>query len=125
MLSGVQRVLMAALLHNDSVAELRRLTAAAADLSNEERDWLEQFDADGLRMTAMMVQKVRFERLTRGDPEAAAWFERDPDGFMEVYQSYVGEVGSSACFPEQEAELFCQWRQKKWPLAPATAQAAQ
>jgi hypothetical protein len=85
----------------------------ARDLTDEERAWLEQFDADGLRMTALMVQKIRFERLTRGDSEAAAWFERDPDGFMHAYQTYVDEVESTAYFPEQEAELFRSWRQKK------------
>lgn len=76
-------------------AELRRALAAA--------------QPDGVRMAALLVARLRFERLLRGSPEAEAWFDRDPEGFAAAFRRYHAEVPPAAFFPPVEARLFQRW----------------
>ncbi|MFT3772336.1 MAG: hypothetical protein QM820_43630 [Minicystis sp.] len=76
-------------------ADLRRALGAAS--------------ADGVRMAALLVARLRFERLLRGSPEAEAWFERDPEGFADAFRRYHAEVPPEAFFPPAEARLFRRW----------------
>jgi hypothetical protein len=76
-------------------------------------------DADGVRMTALIVAKLRFERLMRGSPEAEAWFERDPAGFTRAFSRYHAEVPPRAFFPVDEAALFRAWRTRAEAPLPA------
>jgi len=64
---------------------------------------------DGVRLAALLVANLRFERLLRGCPEAEAWFDRDPAGFSAAFRRYHTQVRPSAFFPPQEAELFRAW----------------
>jgi hypothetical protein len=72
-------------------------------------------DPDGLRLTALLVTRLRFERLLRGSPEADAWFERDPQGFAATFRRYHEEVPPRAFFPAAEARLFAAWRRSSTP----------
>ena len=45
---------------------------------------LREADEDGIRMAALLVARLRFERLLRGCPEAEAWFDRDAQAFSEA-----------------------------------------
>ncbi|MGK3988670.1 hypothetical protein WME99_36840 [Sorangium sp. So ce136] len=92
----------------DPVAALR---AAAADpaLPAALRRALRGADEDGVRMSALLVARLRFERLLRGSPEAEAWFDRDPAAFSEAFRRYNAEVPPAAFFPAGEARLFRGW----------------
>jgi hypothetical protein len=61
-------------------------------------------------LSALLVARLRFERLLRGSPEAEAWFERDPAGFGEAFHRYHAEVPPRAFFPATEAALFQAWQ---------------
>jgi hypothetical protein len=75
--------------------ELRRAFAAAAE--------------DGVRIAALLVARLRFERLLRGSPDAEAWFARDPAGFADAFRAYHHAVPPGAFFPAAEARLFRRW----------------
>jgi hypothetical protein len=76
-------------------------------------------DADGVRLTALLVARLRFERLMRGSPEAEAWFERDGAGFTRAFARYHAEVPPRAFFPVDEAALFRAWRDREAAPPPA------
>lgn len=92
----------------DPVGALR---SAAADpaLPPGVRRALLRADEDGIRMAALLVARLRFERLLRGSPEAEAWFDRDPADFSAAFRRYHAEVPPSAFFPPGEARLFRRW----------------
>lgn len=69
-------------------------------------------DADGVRMTALIVARLRFERLLRGSPEAEASFDRDAAAFAETFGRYHADVPPRAFFPADEAALFDAWRDR-------------
>lgn len=66
-------------------------------------------DADGLRVAALLVAKLRFQRLTNGSRRALEWFERDPRAFTAAFQRYHHAVVPDALDPWREAELFERW----------------
>jgi hypothetical protein len=92
----------------------RRLAAAmrARDPLAAIREIYPGVDADGVRMTALIVARLRFERLLRGSPEAEASFDRDPAKFAETFARYHAEVEPRAFFPADEAALFDAWRDR-------------
>ncbi|WP_437317371.1 hypothetical protein [Sorangium sp. So ce385] len=92
----------------DPVAALR---AAAGDpaLPPALRRALIAADEDGVRMSALLVARLRFERLLRGSPEAEAWFDRDAAEFSAAFRRYHAEVPPTAFFPPGEAGLFRRW----------------
>ena len=75
-------------------------------LSDSERDHLARLDPDGLRLTALLIQKLRFERILRGDPDLRRRFEEDPEGFTRGFQRYLRATPPRAVFPAEEAEQF-------------------
>jgi hypothetical protein len=93
----------------DPVASLRR---AARDrrLPPGLRKMLLAAGGDGVRIAALLVARLRFERLLRGSPEAEAWFDADAAGFADAFRRYHAEVPPSAFFPPAEALLFAAWR---------------
>src|SRR5262245_56736954 len=101
---------MRALLEDDPVAALGRLVEEANGLSAEDRDRLRRLDADGLRLTGLLVRKLRFERLTRADPRLASLFFERPEEFMSLFASYTEEVPPTAYLPASEGELFRRWQ---------------
>ncbi len=109
MLRDVQRVLIAALLADDPEAELRARLADAR-LTDAERRSLEAISPDGLRLSSLIVKKLRFERLVRGDGDLARLFEERPEEFMRLYREYAKAVPPEAYFPQEEGRLFRAWR---------------
>ncbi len=63
-------------------------------------------DGHGLRMAALLVAKLRFERIVRGSGELAEWFERDAQQFTEAFRSYHAAMPLDAVFPAAEARAF-------------------
>lgn len=69
----------------------------------------------GIELTALLVARLRFERLMQGSQEAPALFERDPAGFVALFRAYHRDVAPSAFFPAQEGRLFAAWLASRPP----------
>jgi hypothetical protein len=115
-----QRVLADAMRAADPVAAVR---AASEDDHHPAslRRALQQAlrNEAGLRMTALLVAKLRFERLVRGSGEAAALFDRHPRAFTEAFRRYHAETPARATFPAAEARDFAAFcKRARISLAP-------
>ena len=110
MLIELQRVLQAALA---SDAPLDTLREGARDLSAEARTILERIDLDGFVVSSLLVRKLRFERICRGDTALERWFDRDPAGFTEIFRVYNREVPPREFFPQPEAAAFRDFLRRK------------
>ncbi|WP_438026023.1 hypothetical protein [Sorangium sp. So ce233] len=109
-----EEVVARAMTAEDPVAALR-VAAEDPALPPALRRSLRAADEDGVRMSALLVARLRFERLLRGSPEAEAWFDRDPEEFSAAFRRYHAEVPPTAFFPPGEARLFRAWLEA--PLA--------
>lgn len=108
-LAALERRLAAALRAPDPAAAL----AAAVDdpaLSPALRRRVAVVQADGVRLAARLVTRLRFERLVQGSREASAWFDDDPRAFVAAFRRYHAEVPATALFPADEAARFTAWR---------------
>ncbi len=103
------RLVADALTAKDPVAVFRN--AAAADWPPDLRDAIAAAIAaeDGVRLTALLVAKLRFERLMNGSRRAGEWFDRDAEAFTEAFRRYHGAVPPTATDPRCEADLFERW----------------
>ena len=106
MLSELERVLVAALHDEHPVERLRELVAASGRLTSDERDRLLAADADGLRVTSLILRKLRLERVIGGDAELAAACDADPVAFADAFRRYAAAVPPTAEFPADEARAF-------------------
>jgi hypothetical protein len=97
-----------ALTSSDPVAAIER-AAADPDLSQQLQQSLACADARGIRISALLVVRLRFERLVQGSARAAEWFERDPAAFAEAFRQYHLQVPPTALEPKREAKLFERW----------------
>ncbi len=106
-----EELLAHAMRADDPVAALE---AAVADpeLDRETRDALGQIDHDGVRIQALLVARMRFERLLQGSTEAEAIFESDPSAFSALFRAYHRDVAMTAFFPAAEAALFGEWQRR-------------
>ena len=104
-LARLQQRLALCLADLDPIAALRE-AQNDPDLDAREREWLAGVDLDGLRLTALMVQKLRFERILRGDPEVRQRFEADPEATAATIEEYLEESAPRAVFPAEEARAF-------------------
>jgi hypothetical protein len=107
-LQAYERLLARAFGSREPVEVLR---AALADprTPSELRDSLSNVDEDGVRISALIVTRLRFERLVQGSRRAAEWFERDARGFAAAFKRYQDAVPPRAGFPAAEAEDFERW----------------
>jgi len=110
----------AAMTAADPVAAMRAL-AEDASLPGELRQAARAAvtHARGIELTALLVARLRFERLMQGSMEASALFERDPVGFAELFRAYHREVAPGVFFPAQEGRLFAAWLATRPPPAPS------
>lgn len=111
-----EQVLAEAMLAPDPVARLREAERDPA-LPPATRRALAQADEDGIRLAALLVARLRFERLVQGSQDASDFFERDPGAFAAAFRSYHREVRPTECFPMGEARLWAAWRRAN-PAAP-------
>jgi len=88
------------------------LRAARDDAATppELRAALEGLDEDGVRISSLIVTRLRFERLLNGSRAAGEWFERDPAAFTAAFKRYQDERPPTAAFPQDEAREFEDWR---------------
>ena len=99
------------------------LRAAAADpsLSPALRRAFAAADPDGVRLTALLVARLRFERLLRGCPEAAQAFDADAAAFAADFRRYHAQVPPTAFFPLGESMLYRSWlSDRASPTPPAS-----
>lgn len=106
MLANVQQLLVAALAEPDPLLYLQQHVPSAGELSPEERQWLLGIDGDGLRVSRMLIRKLRLQRIVRGDAEASAFMARDPEKFAACFARYDREMPLRHVFPRDEAESF-------------------
>ncbi|MGK0203790.1 MAG: hypothetical protein ACI89X_003025 [Planctomycetota bacterium] len=106
MLSRIQELLVMCLRESDPRAFLQATVPSDSDLTDEERGWLLAVDEDGLRLTRMLIRKLRLQRIVRGDAEASAYMARDPAGFAACFARYDQEVAWTCVFPREEAQAF-------------------
>jgi hypothetical protein len=111
-----EQALRRALTASDPVTALATEREQAPS-GSEVRGWLDAIDEDGFRLAALLVARLRFERLTRGSPEADAWFEEAPAAFAEAFRAYHAAVAPGAYFPGHEARLFASWQRSYRPGA--------
>ena len=98
----------------EQLAQLQALLGAALTAVDPVAFWREQLpeqplDEDGLRIAALLVAKLRFQRLTNASSLANDWFAADPQGFAEAFRSYHQEVVSRSLDPWREADAFASW----------------
>jgi hypothetical protein len=104
-----EQVLAEAMLAPDPVARLRE-AARDPSLAPATREALARADEDGVRLAALLVARLRFERLVQGSQDAHDLFERDPATFAETFRAYHHAVRPTECFPMGEARLWAAWR---------------
>lgn len=104
-----ESVLLAVVSSADPAAALRR-AGRNMRLPAAVRRAFAGASADGVRIAALLVAKLRFERLVRGSAEIDAAFERDPRGFTEAFRRYHAEVPLTAFDPLAEVQAFAAWR---------------
>lgn len=109
MLAEVQRLLVQACLRKDPKAWLDAQLADPATLralDAEELRMLAAVDGDGLRLTRLLVRKLRLERLLAGDADARRAFAADPETFAATFARYADTTPPTAVFPSDEARAF-------------------
>lgn len=96
-------LLLDAVLADDPAAALEAgLRGASPDL----RAAYEALDEDGLRVTRLIVKRLRFERIVAGDAELRRAFADDPAAFTERFRAYDAAAPSSTPWPQAEARAF-------------------
>jgi hypothetical protein len=66
-------------------------------------------DEDGLELARLIVKKLRFELIIRGDSSLEEWFDRDPAAFTAAFKAYDRVVPPRSWFPSEEAVKFREW----------------
>jgi hypothetical protein len=109
-----QRLLARALLADDAVGAVAAL-GENSRLPQVLRSAAQRAAPDGVRVSALLVAKLRFERLMRGDARLRAWFEQSPKVFVETFRRYHAEESPICSFPRAEARHFAEWLQNNQP----------
>lgn len=92
----------------DPLTELQQ-AAANPSLPQALRRALAGADGDGVRLAALLVCKLRFERLIRACAEAEELFVSDPEQFAATFRRYHAAVPPLDFFPPREAQRFRQF----------------
>lgn len=70
-------------------------------------------DADGWRMTHLLMMKLRFERLLNAIPSMRELFEQDSEKFMKTFNEWHHQCPSDTFFPQEEIEKFMDFYQNR------------
>ncbi len=89
----------------DAIAALR-VERADPSLSPVVADMLAAVDERGFQLGALLVAKLRFERILRGSRAAEAWFDAAPAEFSHRFAAYHAAVPPTAVFPDAEVDTF-------------------
>ncbi len=103
-----ERAYGAALCERDPVAAFTRLAETSA-CPPDLRTALSAADPDGVRLTALLIAKLRFQRVLNGSGDAARWFMRDGPGFAAAFLGYHRRELPTNHGPAREARNFQAW----------------
>lgn len=106
MLIDVQRLLVLALRQPDPRAWLLAELPSHHGLDDAERTMLAALPDDGLRLTRMLVRKLRLQRLLTADADAARRCTDEPERFAREFAAYDAAEPWHAVFPSEEARAF-------------------
>lgn len=111
-LEGYEELFSRAFSSRDPLAVLR---AARDDGATPAalREALSALDEQGVRLSSLIVTRLRFERLLNGSRVAGEWFERAPAEFTAAFKRYQDEVAPQASFAQDEARAFEAWRRRE------------
>lgn len=70
---------------------------------------LDPAQSDGFRVAALLVARLRFERLMHGSRRAGEWFATDARAFTEEFRRYHIASPPLATTPMEEAAQFERW----------------
>lgn len=73
------------------------------------RAFLAPINKDGLRMSALLVARLRFERLLRGSRPFQRDWQREPAAAASRFSAYHEATPLLAFSPRDEANLFAAW----------------
>jgi hypothetical protein len=107
----LERAIARALVAADPLAATRRIARDRRHPPNLRRA-LRRADGAGIEITALLVARLRFERLLRGSPDAERWFDADASSFAAAFRRYHHDVPPKAFFPPDEARAFREWRKR-------------
>lgn len=96
----------------DPVARLRE-RLADPNLDVEERARLRAVDEDGFRVAALIVAKLRFERLMQGSARVAHGFALDAQAFADAFREYHEQVPMTSPMPWEEGKSFEDWARRQ------------
>ena len=108
-----EAILAQAMRAEDPVASLLEAASSDPALDDDTRAALLRVDPDGVRIQALLVARLRFERLLQGSPDLGERFERDPAELTETFRRYHREVPMHAFFPADEARAFAAWERER------------
>jgi len=72
-------------------------------------------DPDGVRITGLLVAKLRFERIINGSATATRWFVAEPAAFAAAFRGYHHSHPPIDQSPASEAASFAAWCRKATP----------
>ena len=101
------RVLLGALRAADPPRAVEEALAQAAD--PELSAAFASLDPLGLRLTSLIVKRLRFERILQGSGRFRAEFASDPATFTERFRAYDAAGPSATPWPGEEAAAFAAW----------------
>jgi hypothetical protein len=101
----LEAILARAMRSSDPPGELQRAAADPA-LPPALRRALLRADGDGVRLAALLISKLRFERLIRASAEAEQQFADDPEAFAQTFRRYHESIPPADFFPPREAQRF-------------------
>ena len=62
-----------------------------------------------MRIAALLIARLRFERLVSASSDARERFVADPESFTELLGVYHRQVPAPSLDPWREARCFAQW----------------
>ncbi len=111
-LEAYEQLFSRAFSSRDPLAVLRSARDDAATPTTL-REALSSLDEHGVRLSSLIVTRLRFERLLNGSRWAGEWFERDPAEFTAAFKRYQDEIPPQASFAQDEARAFEAWRRRE------------
>jgi uncharacterized protein (UPF0276 family) len=109
-----ERAYGSALCARDPVAAIGRIVADR-DRPDGLRRSLGAADPDGIRLTGLLIAKLRFQRVVNGSRDATRWFMRDGAGFTAAFLAYHRAELPRDHAPTSEAIRFHAWC-RRWAL---------
>jgi len=111
-LSLYQELLARILREPDPVAARDR---TAARCNEPVRSWLLALDADGLRISARLILRLRASLLLQGDDDVRRRLQEDPVDLSRALRAYHDAAPPTALTPDEEAATWRQWRAEADP----------